>query len=89
MMSSDKRIIIRLCYFGLWLVLIGCFLLKDTKTGNLCALFITIIYFIVLYADAKQEHLEEVRKKERKRLDSQFRKELRAAYEYKPRKMEG
>lgn len=81
MKKEDRRTVLRLFYSSVWWVTFILSLMLETTGGRWYALASTIIYFIVLYSDAKAESLEEQRKKDRKRRSDNFDKEMAAVRE--------
>ena len=84
MMSSDKRIIIRLVYSFAWWFSFGAALMTESTGGKYYAFFSAIIYALVLYADARAEHFDDLDKKRRNNIKRKFKAEYDAALKYKP-----
>ena len=85
MSKEDKKLIVRLAYSSLWWIVSIVGVCTYTSMGQVIALFSTIVYFVVLYADAKIESLEEDNEKYRKTMIKLMQENMDKAYEYEPK----
>ena len=85
MSKEDKRLILRLAYSSLWWIVSIVGICTYTSMGQAIAFFSTIVYLVVLYADAKIERLEEGNEKYRKTMLKLMQENMGKAYEYDPK----
>lgn len=85
MSKEDKKLIVRLAYSSLWWIVSIVGVCTYTSMGQVIAFFSTIVYFVVLYADAKIESLKEDNEKYRKTMIKLMQENMDKAYEYEPK----